>query len=364
MPTSKHAGDKPDWLLDFLQEATDGDAEPQEPAPRGKLRTLGEVFKPVMKAIEAGTPPMRWTPADKPWGNLEFRPRSLLTVGGPANGGKTALVLDALSRVLKRYPELRVVFASNDMDAEDLSKRLLANASGVSYSNIRDHAVAEVDADAVKAGRAAIEQFHDRLAIMERPFTLASLLEHSAAFRADIVVLDSLQATDNGVGIQENQQQHVARIMRSLRALADTGPCVVATSAWSRSGVAHMRSRVGKTEVDPGDMSAFAHGHEIEYESDVLLALLAERGEQLAIGEKSRGVRSKYWLQAVKGRNIEKKLLPLWFDANTQRFALRDGTDGSAANNGPRNRTKRNSAVSDEIATTDEPDGNGTIWLS
>jgi len=364
MPTSKHAGDRPAWLLDFVQETTAGDAEQKEPAPRGKLRTLGDVLKPVMKAIEAGAPPVRWTPADKPWGNLEFRPRSLLTIGGPANGGKTALVLDALSRVLTRYPDLRVVFASNDMDGADLSQRLLANASGVNYRHIRDNAVAETDANAIKAGRAAIKQFHDRLAIVERPFTMATLREDVVAFRADIVVLDSLQATDTGARIHENQQQHVARIMRSLRALADSGPCVVATSAWSRNGVAHMRSRVGKTEVDPGDMSAFAHGHEIEYECDVLLALLAERGEQLAIGEKSRGVRTKFWLQAVKGRNIEKKLVPLWFDGNTQRLELRDDADASAANNGTQNSKKKRSAVSDVIATPDEPDGNGTNWLS
>ena len=321
--------DSVDWVVDDATSA--GGAGGGSRRTRCRTKTLRELISPILDAMERGDKPIIWQPADEPWGNLELEPRSLVTIGAPHNGGKTALVVDVIRKLLSRYPDLRVVFSSNDMDPERSSERFLANVAGWNYSGIRKRFVDGGDANAIEAMRTVLERFDNRLTVVLRPFTMPDLVEAAAENRADIVVLDTLQPTDLGQHY-ESQQRHVAAVMRSLRALADTGPCVVATSPLSRNGVAATRERVGKTDVNPLDMSCFAHAYEIEGESDILLLLLAAKGEQLSLGPDARQEPVKMFLQCVKGRDSVKTILPLWFDGNTQRFSLRkDDTDSEQA---------------------------------
>jgi hypothetical protein len=325
--------DSVDWIVDDARAVRVGEPGSGPRRTRCKTKTLRELISPILEQIERGEKPIVWTPADEPWGNLVFRPRSLLTIGGPHNGGKTALVVDVVGKLLGRYPELRVVFASNDMDTERKAERFLANVAGWNYSEIQERVIEGGDAHATEAVKAALEPIDRRLTVVLRPFTMLDLADAARENDADIVVLDTLQPTDLGGEYHDSQQRHVAAVMRSLRALADTGPCVVATSPLSRSGVAASRERVGKTDVTPLDMGYFAHAHEIEAESDLLLLLLAEKGEQLAAGPEVPRKPIKMWLQCVKARDGVKTILPLWFDGSTQRFSLREfgSEDGRAS---------------------------------
>jgi hypothetical protein len=360
--------DSVDWFVDDALVAGAGEARNAPLRTRCKTRSLRDLISPILDAIEQGEKPRVWTPADKPWGSLVFSPRSLLTIGGPANGGKTALVVDVIGKLLSRYGDLRIVFASNDMDPEKVGERFLANVAGWNYSEIRDRLVEGGDTGTTKAVRSAFEIFGDRLTVVLRPFTMAGLVDTAQDTGADIVVLDTLQATDLGGNNHDSQQKHVAAVMRSLRALADMGPCVVATSPLSRNGVAATRDRIGKTDVNPLDMGYFAHAHEIEAESDVLLLLLTEKGEQLSPGPDARQQPVKMWLQCVKSRDSVKAIVPLWFDGSIQQFRLRDAsTDDERAGERKQAAGKTGIAAKESISgnsgTRKATKQNGTRWL-
>lgn len=334
--------------------------------PRPRVTTFGDALASLLNNLERGEPPVEWTPDEKPWASLAFRPGEIHVLGGPPAEGKTSLALNVLDRMLVRYPELRVLIASNEMSTATMNERLISMRSGIAYRALRrrdERAYTAADLDRVKTAGAAMSS---RLAFVERPFTIEQARDVAADFNADIVFVDYLQGTGMIDGSRDAQQR-VAATMRALRALADTGPCVITTAAMSRSGIARAQDRVGKTDVNALDMGVFLHGSEIEHEVNVAHLLLAEPGSKVAMGPDEEGEPLKMWLQCVKARDLMKAMAPLLFDGRTQKFTLRDiapsvakpSTPGQPAPNGSARQARRGKSV----ANGNRDDG-GTRWLS
>lgn len=293
----------------------------ETPPPR--ITLLADSLPRLRDQLERGEPPVVWTPAAEPWGNLEFVPYSVMTIGSPPATGKTSLVLDTNRRMLARYPELRVLVASNEMRTEVMVERILAMHSGIEYGHLRRRDRGHYTPADIEQASAVLEQFGQRLAFVERPFTLEQIHAAARDHRADIVFVDFLQATESTYA-GSDVQQGVAHVMRSLRALADTGPCVITTAAMSRQGIAHARTRVGKTDVNDLDMGVFLHASEIEHVTNVAYLLLAEPGAKVAVTPDEPYEPIPMWLQCVKARDDAKVHVPLLFDGRYQTFTLRD----------------------------------------
>lgn len=352
------------WHADVIATPGGGCGGRDITGPR--VTTFGEALETLMANLERGEPPVEWTPSDRPWASLAFRPGEIHVLGGPPAEGKTSLALNVLDRMLVRYSDLRVLIASNEMSTATMNERLISMRSGIPYRAIRrrdEHAYTAADLDRLKAEWAAMSS---RLAFVERPFTIEQVRDVAADFNAGIVFVDYLQGTGMSDGSRDAQQR-IAATMRALRALADTGPCVITTAAMSRSGIARAQDRVGKTDVNALDMGVFLHGSEIEHEVNVGHLLLAEPGAKVAMGTDEEGEPIRMWLQCVKARDLVKAMAPLLFDGRTQKFTLRDiapsaakpDTKGRRTSKGGKNETNRGKS-----GDKGYPADGGTMWLS
>lgn len=353
------------WFVDMTDPASQPDESAGPRRQPAKVRTIRDVLGKRRGEIERRDKPMLWTPDEVPWGNLAFSPGSVCVIGGPGEVGKTALVLDIVMRMLARYSSLRVVIASNDMAIKEIGNRWMANLSGVNLRNIQDNSVAHSEINKLEAAYRLLDRVDDRVQFVERPFTIEQFHEAAVEFRADIAFLDYLQITASAEIRHDSQQQHVARLMLSLRALADSGPCVITTLALSRQGVVHARGRVGRTDANELDMAVYGHASEIEYMSDLGYVLMAEPGARVAMRPGDEYQPIKTWLQCVKGRNTVKVHVPLLFDGRIQKFTPRnlDEKKNQRILPVPRSTSGQRKGGVEKPSTLKDADDDGTEWL-
>ena len=362
-------GDEEDgasWFVDMKSPASQQDESSGPRQQPAKIRTIKDVLRKRRGEIERRDTPTLWTPDEEPWGNLAFSPGSVCVIGGPGEVGKTALVLDLLIRMLARYPLLRVVIASNDMAIKEIGNRWMANLSGVNLRDIQGNAVAHDQTGKLEAAFELLDRVDDRVQFIERPFTIEQFHAAAVEFRADIAFLDYLQITASAEVRHDSQQQHVARLMLSLRALADFGPCVITTLALSRQGVVHARGRVGRTDANELDMAVFGHAGEIEYMADLGYVLMAESGAQVALKPADEYQPIKTWLQCVKGRNRVKVHVPLLFDGRFQKFTPRNPDEKKNQRKlaAPHSTSGKGKGGVEKPPVVKGADDDGTEWLA
>jgi hypothetical protein len=322
--------------------AAGGDFGNDVPPPRVTL--LDAMLPGLRDELERGEPPSQWTPAPEPWGAFACRPHTVMVIGSPPATGKTSLVLNVVTRMQLRYPELRALVASNEMRTAVMTERIASMHSGIQYGLLRNRDRSGYTAEDIERASKVLSRMGDRLAFVERPFTLEQVHHAAREHRADIVIVDFLQATGT-TGSGTDVQHGVASVMRSLRALADSGPCVITTAAMSRQGIAHSRSRVGRTDVNETDMGVFLHASEIEHEADSAYLLLAESGAKVAVSPDEPYEPIRMWLQCVKARDEAKVHVPLWFDGRIQAFSLRDVKKPTDPKRSPANLEKSSPAA-------------------
>jgi archaellum biogenesis ATPase FlaH len=309
-----------------------------EPVVRPRGTMLSDAIGHVLDGITCGTPPVEWKVADEPWGTFAFRPHSILVVGGPTSGGKTAFLQYCLTQAMQINPSLRVLVANNESQTSDLVKRMISLLAGLDLKHIRAHDRLLCTPDKMAAAREIMNGFGDRLRFLERPFTVEQMMLEATDFGADIVCLDTLQKATLS-GYDGDAQDTVRRMMGMLRQLADKGPCVVAAASLSRQGTGHMKGRVGATHTDEMDTTIFLHSSEIETNANDAFVLLPEKGARTAVRSDEEYEPIKMWLNHVKSRDDVKTHVPLLFDGRYQKFTLRDPASGGlegASGQGPR----------------------------
>lgn len=305
-----------------------------EPVIRPRGTMLSDAVGRVLDGIERGVPPIEWKVANEPWGTFSFRPHSIVVVGGPTSGGKTAFIQCCLTQALQINPALRVLVANNESQTSDLVKRMISLLAGIDLKHVRAHDQAHCTPERMAAARSAIEGFGDRLRFLERPFTVEQMMLEATDFGANVVCLDTLQkatlAANDG-----DAQDTVRRTMGMLRQLADKGPCVVTAASLSRGGVGHMKGRVGSTQTDEMDAAIFLHSSEIETNANDAFALLPEKRTKTAVRPDEEYEPIRMWLNHVKSRDDVKTHVPLLFDGRYQKFTLRTpASDGLGGHSG------------------------------
>jgi replicative DNA helicase len=221
---------------------------------------------------------------DKQLGGLH--PSDLLILAGRPSMGKTALATNIAFNIAKAYawepqPDGSrktvnggiVAFFSLEMSAEQLSMRILADASGVSSDRLRK---GEIDASEFGRVRdAAIE-------IQEAPLYIdatGGLSISKLAARArrlkrqhglDLVVVDYLQLVTAGEGTRsEGRVQEVSQITMGLKSLAkELGVPVIALSQLSR--------QVEQREDKRPQLSDLRESGSIEQDADAVMFVYRE----------------------------------------------------------------------------------------
>lgn len=287
----------------------------------GRTMLLADMLETYFTDLEEGVSPVRW-PVGEGWGTLAFRPHSVMVFGGPPNVGKTPLVMNLTWQAMQITPSLRVLVANNESMVPELVEMLTSMLGGINLRHVQSRDRSHCTPEKIAMARNALRAVADRIEFMELPFSLEHAVERAEAFRADIVVIDTLQKLrlegyDGEVG------DRLGRIMPMLRDLASRGPCVVAAAQISREGVKHLQSRVGRTTYDERDTAVFLHSSEIESSCNDAFLLAYEKGARVYQAPNDEYQPLPMWLHHVKARNTLKTNIPLLFDGRYQKFTLR-----------------------------------------
>ena len=168
-----------------------------------------------------------------------FQPSDLVLIAARPSMGKTAFVLNVVDHVAVRKGLPCMVF-SLEMSKEQLVNRMLSMESNVDAQKLRTGSLTDSDWDAVVEGVGIIG--NAKLVIDDTPgISISELrskcrkmkLEHGLS----IVIIDYLQLmSGSGKGGNDNRQQEISEISRSLKALArELHAPVVALSQLSRA---------------------------------------------------------------------------------------------------------------------------------
>lgn len=294
--------------------------------------------------LKRGDPPTKW-PVGEGWGTLALRPNRVITIGAPANVGKTPLLMNLALQAMKITPTLRVLVANNESTVTEIMDLLTAMVSGINLKHVQNRDREHCTPEKLDLAKAALQGVADRLDFAEMPFTLEQVIERASRFKADVVILDTLQKF-RLEGYDGEAADRVGRIMPLLRDLALQGRCVLAAAQISREGVRHVQQRAGSRTHDDRDMNVFLHNSEIESASNDAFLLAYDQSARVYQGVEEEYEPIPMWLQHVKGRNNMKAHIPLLFDGRYQKFTLRPvGKSGTARLDGGETATGRPSGT-------------------
>jgi archaellum biogenesis ATPase FlaH len=307
--------------------------------PRAEVVTAAELLPAVLDRVERGEPPTRWLVDDVPWGRYWFEPASLVVVGGPTGGAKTALMMDSAFRALVRNPTIRVSIANVEDTVDDLLLRGVASHARIPIDQLRDRQGSRITPESLAEVRLTLASVLPRLQLVRRPFTVERAVLAATDFNADIVIFDYLQdlrLEDRDGDAQDN----VRRIMPQLRSLADAGKCVVVTAALSRDGLRHIRERAGKLDYHELDSAIFRDASQIEHAMDEGFCLIPQRGATVVRAPGQAYTPVPIELYHVKTRTGQRMHAPLVFDGRYQSFDLGREVTGRAQPGQPHGRPR------------------------
>ena len=168
-----------------------------------------------------------------------FQPSDFILIAARPSMGKTAFVLNVVDYVSVRRGLPCMVF-SLEMSKEQLVNRMLSMESNVDSQKLRTGSLTDADWDAVVEGVGVIGS--SRLIIDDTPgISITELRSKCRKMKLEqglsLVIIDYLQLmSGSGRGSNENRQQEISEISRSLKALArELQAPVVALSQLSRA---------------------------------------------------------------------------------------------------------------------------------
>lgn len=220
-------------IFDLLQNRDHGDFVPVRQIVLNVLETIERASKTreTVTGIPTGF-------IDLDYKTSGFQPSDFILIAARPSMGKTAFVLNVADYVSVRR-EIPCMIFSLEMSKEQLVNRLLSMESSVDSQKLRTGTLTDSDWDAVVEGVGVIGG--SRLIIDDTPgISITELrskcrrakLEHDVG----MVIIDYLQLmTGSGRG-NDNRQQEISEISRSLKALArELQAPVVALSQLSRA---------------------------------------------------------------------------------------------------------------------------------
>ncbi|GAA2007969.1 replicative DNA helicase [Nocardioides kribbensis] len=249
-------------------------------ATRGRAvtaaRTLAEILPSVLdvaengraKALETG-----WDDLDRMIGGLA--PGRLVIVGARPGVGKSLMGTNLAVHFAHRHQHA-VLFASLEMDAEEVLQRMLARHARVNLTALMDGKTTEAEWNRIAPRSTELNEMPIR--VLDAPNqTVTSIRREARNFqrvRDDLalIVVDYLQLMQTS-GRGTNRSEQLGEISRGLKLLArETGACVVAMAQVNREGTRHADGRPR--------MADLRESGSIEADADVVI-LLHQPDDQL-----------------------------------------------------------------------------------
>jgi archaellum biogenesis ATPase FlaH len=330
---------------------------------------LADAMLTYFGELERGDPPIKW-PVGEGWGTLALRPNRVITIGGPGNVGKTPVLLNLAWQAMENTPTLRILVANNESTVAEIMDLLTAMLGGINLEHVQNRDQKHCTPEKLDLAKAALQGVADRLEFVEMPFTLEQVIERASRFKADVVILDTLQKL-RLAGYDGEAGDRVGRMMPLLRDLALQGRCVLAAAQISRDGVRHVQQRAGSRTHDDRDMNVFLHNSEIESASNDAFLLAYDQSARVYQDVDEQYTPIPMWLQHVKGRGNMKAHIPLLFDGRYQKFTLRQvgGSKGTGRGGGgtapasPPQRPQPRQNMENQLPE-EEGAGDDTDWLT
>jgi replicative DNA helicase len=196
--------------------------------------------------------------------HIEVAPGRILLVGGAPGAGKSALIMQWVFDGLALNPELRAVVCNVEMAPSRLLDRQLARLSGVPLTTIRRREIADDQRDQIGKGLSRIGQVVPRLGFVKAPYTLDRVADAADELNADLIVLDYAQRIDPP-GRFQGMREKTSALMAIIRQMAETGVCILAAAALTRS-----RDGKGRSSYEGQHLSlaSFRESSELEYGAD------------------------------------------------------------------------------------------------
>ncbi len=220
-------------IFDLLQSRSGGDFVP-----------IRQVALNVLEKIEAASK-SGGTVTGVPTGFLDLdyktsgmQPSDFILIAARPSMGKTAFVLNLVDHVAVRKGLPCMVF-SLEMSKEQLVNRMLSMESNVDSQKLRTGSLTDADWDAVVEGIGIIG--NSKLIIDDTPGISISELRSKCRkmkleYGLSMIIIDYLQLMSGSGRGNDNRQQEISEISRSLKALArEMNAPVIALSQLSRA---------------------------------------------------------------------------------------------------------------------------------
>ncbi|MBQ1208465.1 MAG: replicative DNA helicase [Lachnospiraceae bacterium] len=195
-----------------------------------------------------------------------FQPSDMILIAARPSMGKTAFVLNIAQYVGFKKGKSVAIF-SLEMSKEQLVNRLFAQESRVNAQNLRNGSLTDEDWDKLIESAGVIG--NSKLIIDDTPsISISELRSKCRKFKLehglDMIIIDYLQLMTGSKKNQDNRQQEVAEISRSLKGLArELNVPVIALSQLSRA----VESRTDKRPM----LSDLRESGSIEQDADVVM---------------------------------------------------------------------------------------------
>ena len=195
-----------------------------------------------------------------------FQPSDMILIAARPSMGKTAFVLNIAQHVGFKKGKSVAIF-SLEMSKEQLVNRLFAQESRVNAQNLRNGSLTAEDWDKLIESAGVIG--NSKLIIDDTPsISISELRSKCRKFKLehglDMIIIDYLQLMTGSKKNQDNRQQEVAEISRSLKGLArELNVPVIALSQLSRA----VESRTDKRPM----LSDLRESGSIEQDADVVM---------------------------------------------------------------------------------------------
>lgn len=282
-----------------------------------EFSTIGDCISEAWASLEAGAPPGYFTglhDLDELIGGLPRK--DLIVVAARASMGKTWFAVHLTLRIAKKY-RLPVVFFSAEMSKEALTKRLLAQVSGISSQRLMWNKIYEEEWDKLAEAAGALSELpiviDDTPGTSLTPASMRSVLRRVERDHGSpgLVILDYLQLL--GERNAGNRAQDVGAIAGHCKAIAkDFDVPFVALAQINRGVEARNDKRPLMSDLkDSGDIEQDADLAICLYRDDYYNPDSTEKDKIELIVRKQRNGSlgtAKCWFNPEKGtfRNISK----------------------------------------------------------
>lgn len=287
----------------------------------GRLISGSEALAGVLDNYRAGRGPELWRTGDRRWDSFEIGPGLVAVIGAPPKTGKTALVMQLASDMLKNHRDLKCFIANCENAPSALMMRLLSRESGISASDLRFGIRWRDSLERLELGEQQLSSFADRLVFYTGPFALDALRGafSEAGAGPGLLVVDYLQRLRLASGDPPmDSRLELEGTMNAMRGLADAGLGVIGISA-----VARQRGAKGSDYAGLG-LASLRGSSELEYGADSVWLLHSGAGEA-SDGATSPIAENMLVFECAANRHGDTVSIPLSFNKRLMMFSVIEG---------------------------------------